>query len=134
MCSSDLELSQFAREYADALGQVTGHIVAITDKDQFIAVAGGAKKELLAKSISKELEQAIEERETLLTTKDEGGFIPVSEELDDVASQVVVPVLSEGDAIGAVLILSRDNRDKVGDTEKKLAMTAASFLGRQMES
>ena len=38
------ELSQFAKEYADALGQVTGHIVAITDKDQFIAVAGGAKK------------------------------------------------------------------------------------------
>ncbi|MDE7297415.1 MAG: stage V sporulation protein T [Lachnospiraceae bacterium] len=128
------ELSQFAREYADALGQVTGHIVAITDKDQFIAVAGGAKKELLAKTISKELEQAIEDRETLITSKEDGAFISVSEELDDVASQVVVPVLSEGDAIGAVLIMSRDNREKVGDTEKKLAMTAASFLGRQMES
>ena len=128
------ELSQCAREYADALGQVTGHIVAITDKDQFIAVAGGAKKELLAKTISKELEQAIEDRETLLTSKDDGAFISVAEDLDDVASQVVVPVLSEGDAIGAVLIMSRDNREKVGDTEKKLAMTAASFLGRQMES
>ena len=127
------ELSQFAKEYADALGQVTGHIVAITDKDQFIAVAGGAKKELLAKSISKELEQAIEERETLLTNKEERDFIPVSSEFPDVVSQVVVPVLSEGDAIGAVLILSKDDSDRIGDTEKKLDMTAASFLGRQME-
>ena len=45
----------------------------------------------------------------------------------------MVPVLSEGDAIGAVLILSKDDSDRIGDTEKKLAMTAASFLGRQME-
>lgn len=128
------ELNQFAKEYADALGQVTGLIVAITDKDQFIAVAGGAKKELLAKAISKELEQAIEERETKVAMKEDGNMIRISDELQDVASQVVAPVLSEGDAIGAVLILSRDNRDKVGDTEKKLAMTAASFLGRQMEN
>lgn len=127
------ELSQFAREYADALGQVTGHIVAITDKDQFIAVAGGARKELLAKAITRELEQAIEERDTLMAVKEERNFIPVSEELEDVTSQVIAPVLSEGDAIGAVLILSRDDQEKIGDTEKKLAMTAASFLGRQME-
>ena len=43
------ELSQFARDYADALGQATGHTVAIADKDQFIVVSGGNRKELLAK-------------------------------------------------------------------------------------
>ena len=30
------ELGQFAKQYADSLAQTTGHIVAITDKDQFI--------------------------------------------------------------------------------------------------
>lgn len=128
------ELSQFAKEYADALGQVTGYTVAITDKDQFIAVTGAAKKELQAKAISRELERAIEQREAKISASGEKEFIPVSEEWDKVTSQVVVPVLSEGDAIGAVLIMSDDNKGKVGDTEKKLAMTAASFLGRQMET
>jgi len=47
---------------------------------------------------------------------------------------VVAPIICEGDAIGAVLIMSREPRAKFGDMEMKLATTAAGFLGRQMES
>lgn len=47
---------------------------------------------------------------------------------------MVVPIICEGDAIGAVAILSREPRAKFGDMELKLAQTAAGFLGRQMES
>lgn len=128
------ELSQFARDYADALGQATGHVVAIVDKDQFIAVSGGSRKELLAKAISKELEQAIENRENINASKEERTFIPVAEEMEELDSEVVAPILSEGDAIGAVLVLSKDPKNKTGETELKLAVSAASFLGRQMES
>lgn len=128
------ELSQFAREYADALGQVTGHIIAITDKDQFIAVAGGARKELLGKTISHELEQLLEEREVVVASRADESFVRISEELEDVHGEVLAPILSEGDLIGSVLILAREGSEKISDTEKKLAMTAASFLGRQMEN
>ena len=34
------ELGQFAQQYADSMAQTIGQIVIITDKDQFIAVAG----------------------------------------------------------------------------------------------
>ena len=37
------------------------------------------------------------------------------------------------DAIGAVIMFSRDPKVKMGDMELKLALTAANFLGRQME-
>ena len=47
-------------------------------------------------------------------------------------SEMITPIISEGDAIGAVLLLGADNK-KMGETEKKLALTAAGFLGRQME-
>ncbi len=127
------ELSQFARDYADALGQVTGHIVAITDKDQFIAVSGNNRKELLTKAISKELERAIENRESINASKDDKAFIPVTEEAEELDSLVVAPILSEGDAIGAVVVLSKDPKSKTGETELKLAVSAATFLGRQME-
>ena len=36
------ELGEFAKEYADSLYEATGHIAAISDRDQIIAVAGAA--------------------------------------------------------------------------------------------
>ena len=128
------ELGQFAKQYADSIGHTTGHIVAITDKDQFIAVAGTGKKEWVTKPISKELEGIINERETVLAAKEDKGFIRVSQEEDDIAYEVIAPIICEGDAIGAVLILTRDAKTKLGEVENKLATTAATFLGRQMES
>lgn len=48
-------------------------------------------------------------------------------------SQVISPIISEGDAIGAVLMLSTDPKVKMGDVETKLVQSAAGFLGRHME-
>lgn len=39
-----VELAAFATQYADAMAQTTGLLVAITDRDQVIAVAGGSKR------------------------------------------------------------------------------------------
>ena len=58
----------------------------------------------------------------------------VPEEVEGLYAEVVVPIICEGDAIGSVALFSRDQRTKMGDTELKLAQTAAGFLGRQMES
>lgn len=129
-----VELTAFAGQYADAMAQATGLMVCITDRDQVIAVAGGARKELLQKNISRQLEQLINERQTLCTGRDDKAFISlIDEELEGVTAQAVAPILCEGDAIGAVAVLSREPRARFGDTEIKLVSTAAGFLGRQME-
>ena len=39
-----VELAAFATQYADAMAQTTGLLVAITDRDQVIAVAGAQKR------------------------------------------------------------------------------------------
>ncbi|NLP34666.1 MAG: stage V sporulation protein T [Clostridiales bacterium] len=128
------ELGQFAKEYAEALAQTTGQIIIISDKDQFIAVAGASKKELITKSISRDLEDVINERENIVAAKGDKNFINLmNDDESDYTYQVIAPILSEGDAIGAVIILTKDAKIKFGDTEMKLASTAASFLGRQME-
>lgn len=130
-----IELTAFAGQYADAMAQSTGLVVCITDRDQVVAVAGGLKKELLQKTISRQLEHLIHERMTVTATKDEKAFISlVPEEMEGVTAQVIVPIICEGDAIGAVAVLSREPRAKFGEAEAKLASTAAGFLGRQMES
>lgn len=129
-----VELTSFAVQYADAMAQATGMMVCITDRDQIIAVAGGSKKELLQKTVSKQLEHAINEREMIVAAREDKDFILVTtEEIEGVTAEVIAPIICEGDAIGAVALLGRDTKGKPGEMEIKLATTAAGFLGRQME-
>lgn len=128
------ELGQFAKQYADSIAQTTGLIVAITDKDQFIAVAGPAKKDLVTKGISHELEEVINERENIAASKEDKNFIKIMNDDDgEYSYQVISPIISEGDAIGSVILLSKDPKARFGDMEIKIASTAAVFLGKQME-
>ena len=128
------ELSIFAKQYAEAMAQTTGLVAVIADRDQFIAVAGSGKKDLLAKAVSKELEELMTEREFLVATKGEKNFISISYDEEEYTGQVIAPIICEGDVIGAVLLLAREGKQNVGEMELKIATTAASFLGRQMES
>lgn len=128
------ELGNFAKEYAEALAVSSGHSVCITDRDQVVAAAGGIRKESIGKPISRQLENLIQDRDQLLINQDEKGFIKVTgDEKELNFAEAICPILSEGDAIGAVILLARDARTRMGDTERILARCAASFLGRQME-
>lgn len=129
-----VELTAFAGQYAEAMAQSTGLTVCITDRDQIIAVAGGLKKDLLQKNISKQLESVINERATIVAGRDEKQFVQIAaEDMEGITAQVITPIICEGDAIGAVVLLSRETKTKFGEMELKLAATAAGFLGRQME-
>lgn len=108
--------------------------MCVTDRDAIIATAGGAKKDYHGKSISIQLEQLIQNRESLQASSQERKFIPVAqEEIEGITSETICPVISEGDAIGAVILLGRDAKAKMGEVEQKVAASAAGFLGRQME-
>ena len=47
--------------------------------------------------------------------------------------QVIYPIISDGDALGSVILLSKEPNKKLGDVEDKVAQSAATFLGSQME-
>lgn len=129
------EIDNFAKQYAESLAQVSGYKVIISDRDQIIAVAGGAKKDLIGRSISSQLESLINERDNLTTENGVAKSIPVVEGEDAPdAGQVIYPIICEGDIIGSVVILSKDEKQDVSITEQKLAGVAAAFLGRQMEA
>lgn len=128
------ELGDFAKQYADTLAQTTGNVVCIADRDQIIAVAGGAKKEFINKNICSALEKLIHDRETVVASVGEKSFVNITDDTgEEYQSEVICPIIAEGDSIGAVIILSKDKEEKAGETEKKLAASAAGFLGRQME-
>ena len=131
------EMSTFARQYAESLAQVSGQMTLIADRDQFIAAAGGCKA-LLGKSISSQLEEAIERRENILAAKGDRNFIPVSGDGGETGeteyvNEAISPIICEGDVIGAAVLLNNDVKAKMGEVEQKLVLSAAGFLGRQME-
>lgn len=129
------ELGIFAKEYAESLAQTTGHTVCVSDRDQIIAASGPDKKDMLKKNISKKLENMLDERKSLLADSTDKEFISVADGLDeDYKAQAVSPIICEGDVLGAVIITSKESKVKFTETEKTLAMAAADFLGRQMES
>ncbi len=128
------ELGDFAKEYADSLFEATGHIACIGDRDVIIAVAGASKKEYLNKPLGPSAEQAMEDRKTIFTSGE--NSILKDNESDDkgrVTSQVIAPIIAEGDPIGVVILMSKDPNAKMGDLETKLVETAAGFLAKQME-
>lgn len=128
------ELGDFAHEYAESIAKTSGHITCIADRDSIIAVAGGSKKEFLDKKLSEDLEKLMEERGTYIA-QSSGKTIPVISGAggDKYTSQVVSTIVSEGDPIGAVILLSTDPEISMGEVEEKLAQSAAGFLGRHME-
>jgi len=130
------ELGDFAAQYAESIHKTVGHITCIADRDTIIAVSGASKKEFLDKSLSAELERIIEEKNTVVVRAPEDKTIAIlADETGEkkYTSQVVSPIIAEGDPIGAVVLLSTDPNRLMGEVEAKIAQSAAGFLGRQME-
>ena len=48
-------------------------------------------------------------------------------------AQVIYPIISQGDVIGSVVLISKDQKKKMTETEEKVAQSAAGFLSGQME-
>ena len=128
------ELANFAKEYGETLCQISGHTVLMVDRDQIISVAGGSKKEFLERRVSEALEKVLNLRNSFSASKTDSHFVSILANDDDpsYSHELIVPIIAEGDVIGAVILVSEDK--PMGDVESKLTTCAASFLGKQMEN
>lgn len=111
------ELSRYAAEYAETASTILGSTVVVSDTDQVIAVSGGLKKELLDKKVDYELDKIIQSKNRYLNDK-----------------KIIVPIISQGDAIGSITILPKDSSKVLGEAELKAAEIGASFLAKQMDN
>lgn len=127
------ELGEFAGDYAETLSKTSGYPICITDTDSVIAVSGVPKKELSDKRISTDIEKIMEEKTSFISRGVEKKNIRVVDNNDKYNAGVVVPIVSEGDTIGSVVVFTNEQQPKMSEIEEKLAQSAANFLGRHME-
>ena len=128
-------VDEFAAQLCDTLSKSTGTTVAVTDRDSVIAAAGSARRDLIGKRISPQLEQIMEDRGIYRAAPNERS-VYVTESLDRYCAAIAAPIISEGDALGLVIFVGAEGETTPGelDTEYKLAQAIAGFLGKHMES
>ena len=130
------ELSEHAQELVQSLSGTFSLPAAICDKDTYVASAGMGKRDIGGRPVSREIEQAMLQRSRILHTEPgEERFSLISGE--DPAfictAMVVLPVVSQGNAIGAVLLFSQKPDVSVDPSGIRACETVAAFLGRQMD-
>lgn len=111
-------------------------MLALQIKIRLLLYHGGSKKEFLEQSLSKELEEVMENKEIYTSRDNNEVALPITENDNrerKYNSQVIYPIISQGDVIGSVILLSKDQNTKMGESEFKVVQSAAGFLGSQME-
>ena len=90
------------------------------------------KRSLQKKKVSSELEQLITERTSFILKPGQIKRCEIADGVDKYSAGVVMPIISEGDPIGSVVLLD-DGASEMREVDEKLAESAAGFLGKQME-
>ena len=131
------ELASFAVQYAETLQKTCSMAVVICDRDAVIASAGVPRKEYADRKISLAFEDVIEGR-TLYTHKENGERMSLIEDGGSHYVSCAMPIITEGDVVGcvaSVLPQEENGQPRIQpDLEAKLIQTAATFLGKQLES
>ena len=126
------DLQEFASQMCESIGNATGHIAAVADRDSIIALFGAPRKELMDKPNSPELERIMEQRKNY---RYQSGDMPIraSEMSEKYHLGVASPILSQGDLMGCVMLLLGDGDSPMQEADQSLVQTVAGFLGKQME-
>lgn len=124
------ELSNYAMQYAETLAQSLKCTVCIVDHDQVISAAGSGKKDFVDRYIPKTLENFLETRQLGVYQVNEKGFLSIVDDMKGYRQEVIAPVLSDGDVIGAVILLNKDEKRNFGNVEMKAAEVIAGILGK----
>ncbi len=127
------ELLGFASQYAETLYKTCSYPIIICDRDSVVAFAGIPKKECADKKVSSDIETIMETRQMYSFTAGSRHY-SIIDGSDKFNISCAMPIISEGDVIGAVASIFPEGVEKTpDDVETKLIQTAAAFLGKQME-
>jgi len=88
------------------------------------------------RDFSKEaVESIIAERKATLSNKkqDATTYKILKDDVNDYASQVIIPINSSGDTLGAIILFTKDSSVTFTQQEVKAASVIANFLAKQVE-
>lgn len=128
-------LERFSEATAKSLNDLSGHLAVICDTDEILHAYGDGKKELDKKHLSDEMDRILKERRSYMANAAEGGdILPLTSAREEgVTAQIIVPIVAEGDCLGAVAILSKEEGAKLDNNVMNLARLTADILANQFD-
>ena len=128
-------LEKFSEGTAKRLNDLSGHLAVICDTDEVLYAAGAGKRDLHGKSLSSAMNKILEGRRSYLANLSEGGdIVPITDEGSSaVTAQIIVPIISGGDCLGAVALVSTEQGAKIEAGAAKLAQLSATIIASQFE-
>lgn len=128
-------LDKFSEATAKSLNDLSGDLAIICDTDEVLFASGDGRKEVNRKNISDKMDRILEDRKSYVANLSEGGdIVPITtqEELS-ITAQIIVPIVSGGDCLGAVALLSSKDGAKMDSEKIKLAKLTADILAGQFD-
>ncbi len=125
------ELSSFASTYAEVISKTSGMPTLISDRDHIVSAAGVSKREFLERRITSTAEELMENRQSYNSSENKFDLQPV--EGIEATAMLLYPIIAAGDVTGSVIMLCSENKCIPTESDIKLAQSASSFLGKQME-
>lgn len=122
------EMVDFNSDYVKSIYLSTGLTALITDKEKILAVSGDIKQYKVGLCYSAKGERLLEERRTKTLNGIEVKSL-FGEDIDGVNGMVISPIISNGDVMGAVIVVSKR---MLNELSIKTAETAACFLAKRL--
>ena len=128
-------LEKFSEGSVRSLNDLSGYLAVICDTDEILYASGTGKKDLNGKPISERLEKIMKDRRSYLANRSEGGdIVPISDASAlNITAQIIVPIVSGGDCLGAVSLLSAEEGARMESGAVKLCRLTAEILAGQFD-
>ena len=128
-------IERFAEGTAKSLNEQSGYLAVICDTDAVLAAVGQGKKAFVGKAVSEAMTELMTSRRNYLANMAESGdMLAIAADSDYAATaQVVVPVVANGDCLGAVILLSSEEGAVMEASAVKLARLTADIIANQFE-
>lgn len=128
--SDMITLKEYSDSVASAISVCVEHDVLISDMEK---VLSASKKKYINKNLTEEVQELIYKKEIIIKKQDDGSeminfFADISGEF---CCQLIVPIVKDGDAIGAIIILANENKC-FDDSAIKVCKAFSKYLSDQI--
>jgi len=128
-------LDKFSESTAKSLSDLSGHLALVCDTDEVLHASGSGKRDVAGRTVSDGMDKIMQSRRSYVASLSEGGdIVPiVSDGENNITAQIIVPIVSGGDCLGAVALISTEEGAKMEPASCKLAQLSATILANQFE-
>lgn len=126
-------IEENAKKYLEIIGSLITLPICITDTEKIIATTIDIQKEYIDKSISDEVRIIMGERMLWNTKANLPVKIISKDDGKQYTSQIIIPIISNTDLIGSIIIFSKQTGKVIGELEKNVAVMLSKLLAEKFE-